>query len=186
MDDQFVLRRADIIDINALSQLRQKTFRETFIEDFSIPFPKKELDSFIHSSTSPESFAKKIDDPKRAIWVIEEKINGELIAFTTAGPCDTDHIPHPDVCSNKDGAIDQFYVQRNRQSHGFGQQLMNIVLSWLEEQYPARPIWLTVWSGNFKAQKFYTHYGFNRVGEFDYSVGELKTCEFIMKRQPRE
>jgi ribosomal protein S18 acetylase RimI-like enzyme len=75
------------------------------------------------------------------------------------------------------------YVQRDRQSHGFGQQLMNVMIPWLEEQYPTRPIWLTVWSGNVKAQKFYTHYGFSKVGEFDYSVGELKNCEFIMKRE---
>jgi len=183
MDNQFVIHRADITDIEALSKLYQKTFRETFVEDFSIPYPESDLDSYFLSSASPENFAKKIQDPKRAVWVIEDKTNGELVAFTAVGPCNFDAAPHPDVCSNKDAEIYQLYIRRDRQNHGFGQQLMNVLLPWLEEQYPGRPIWLIVWSKNFKAQKFYAHYGFKKVGECDYLVGEWKDREFIMKRQ---
>jgi len=183
MEDRFILRRADISDIDALSQLYQKTFRETFVEDYSIPYPEKDLDDYFRSSASPECYAKAIHDPKRAVWVVEDKTNGELVAFASAGPCDTHDVPHPDVCSDKDGAIYRLYVQRDQQSHGFGRQLMNVILPWLEEQYPTRPIWLTAWSENFKAQRFYKHYGFNIVGEFDYPVGESKDLEFIMKRE---
>ena len=77
-----------------------------------------------------------------------------------AGPCDADDIFHPDVCSNEDGIINLLYVRRDQRSRGFGQQLMKVILPWLEECCPARPIWLAMWSNNFKAQKFYTHYGF--------------------------
>lgn len=182
MADQFILRRADITDIDTLSQLCQKTLIETFVEDFAIPYPKKDLESYLSSSASPQSFAKAINDQKRAVWVIEDTINGELVAYAMAGPCNADDIPHPDVCSNKHGAINRLYVQRDLQGQGFGQQLMNVILPWLEEQYPSLPIWLTAWSGNIKAQKFYNHYGFSKVGECDYPVGEWKDREFIMKR----
>jgi ribosomal protein S18 acetylase RimI-like enzyme len=60
---------------------------------------------------------------------------------------------------------------------------MNVILPWLEEHYPRRPVWLCVFSENSKAQKFYAHYGFNKVGEFDCPVGETKVRDFIMKRQ---
>ncbi len=183
MDNQFVIRRADITDIEALSELRQKTFRETFEEDLSITFPKNDLDSFLRSSGSPEIFGKTIHDPQQAVWVIEDKTNGELVAFTVVGPCNIDDIPHPDVCSNKDAAIYSLFIRRDLQNREFGQQLMDILLPWLDEQYPERPIWLNVWPGNFKAQKFYAHYGFKKVGECDYLVGEWKDREFIMKRQ---
>jgi ribosomal protein S18 acetylase RimI-like enzyme len=183
MDDQFILRRADISDINALSQLCQRTYRETFIEDFSIHYPENDLDSYFRSSASPEWFAKKIADPQRAVWVIEEKSNGELVAYAVVGPCDVADMPHPDVCSNKDGALNRLFVRRDRQSYGFGRQLMSVILSWLEEHYPARPIWLNTWSRNVKAQKFYAHYGFNKVGEFDYHVGESIDLDIIMKRE---
>ncbi|CAF1072362.1 unnamed protein product [Rotaria sordida] len=183
MDNQFVLRRADITDIEALSQLYQKTFQETFMEDFSIPYSEKDLDSYFRSFASPESFAKKINNPKRAVWVIEDSTNCELVAYAIAGPCDAVDIPHPDICSNKDGAINLLYVRRHQRSHGLGQQLMNVILTWLEEQYPTGSIWLTVSSQDLKTQNFYTHYGFSKVGDFDSSIGEWKDHKFIMKRQ---
>ncbi len=128
MSNQFILRRGDINDIEALSKLCQKTFRETFLEDFSIPYPEKDIDSYILSSASQESFAKKIHDPTRAIWVIEDKTNSELIAFAMAGSCEADDIPHSDICSDKDGTLNRLYVQRDHQSQGFGRQLMNVIL----------------------------------------------------------
>ncbi len=90
MDNQFIIRRTDITDIEALSALRQKTFRETFVEDFSISFSKNDLDSYFRSSASPEIYAKKLNDPQRAVWVIEDKTNGELVAFTVVGACNID------------------------------------------------------------------------------------------------
>ncbi|CAF4274816.1 unnamed protein product [Rotaria sordida] len=180
MDDQFFLRRADTSDINALSQLYQKVYRETYAEDFSIPYPENELNAYFRSSASPQSFAKKIIDPKRAIWVIEDKQNGDLIAFASAGPCN--EILHPDVCLNKDGEINQLYFQRNQQNHGFGQQLMNVVLPWLDEYYSGRPIWLSVWFKNYKAQQIYRYYGFEKAGESDFNIGQWKDHDFIMKR----
>jgi ribosomal protein S18 acetylase RimI-like enzyme len=182
MNYQCVLRRAVITDINALSQFYQKAYRETFAEGFSIPYPELDLAIYFRSSASPESFANNLNDPNQAIWVIEDKTNGELIAFAMAGACTADNISYPDVCSNKDGAIHRLYVRRDRQSRGFGRKLMYVMLPWLEEHYPKRPIWLTVWSKNFKAQRFYRHYGFNKVDQFYFRVGEWKDFEFIMKR----
>lgn len=185
MADRFILRRADITDVDALSQLCQKTFLEAFIEDLCIPYPQKDLDSFLNSYANPESFVKKINDPKQAVWVIEDTTSNELVAYAVAGPCDTNDIPHPDACADSDGVINRIYVRRNQQGQRFGQQLMNVILSWLEEQYPGRPIWLPVLSGNIKAQKFYKHYGFNKVYEYYYPIGEWKDLDFIMKRDAK-
>ncbi|CAF1216234.1 unnamed protein product [Rotaria sp. Silwood1] len=181
MDDRFVLRRAHISDIDALSQLCQRTIRETFVEDLSIHYPEKYLDSYFRSSTSPEWFANKIVDPQQAVWIIEDTINNEFIAYAVAGA--SDDISHLDVCPNKDGILNRLYIRRDHQSHGFGRQLMKVILSWLDEHYSARPVWLSVLSKNFKAHKFYAHYGFYEVGEYDYLVGESKDHMFIMKRQ---
>lgn len=181
MENQIILRRADISDIDALSQLSQKTFRETFIEDLSIVYPANDLDSYFQSSASPKYFANKIVDPKRAVWLIEDKTTNELIAYAVVGPCN--NMPHSDICPNQDGTLNLLFIRRDRQSHGFGRQLMKVILCWLEEHYPARPIWLSVFSNNLKAQKFYNHYGFSKVGEYKYSVGECKNDVFIMKRE---
>ena len=184
MDQRFVLRRAEQSDANALAQFYQRVFYETFVEDLSIPYPEKDLQCFYQSSSSPESFTKNLNDSRQAIWLIEDRNTTELVAFALVGPCHIDDIPHPDVRSNDDGFISRLYVQRDRQAYGFGRQLMDVILLWFEECYPQRAIWLSVWSGNIKAQRFYRHYGFEKVGEFEYRVGEWRDQEFIMKREP--
>ncbi|CAF0741325.1 unnamed protein product [Adineta steineri] len=181
MDNQFIIRRADISDVDALSQLSQMTFRETFVEDFSIPYPEKDLQSFFHLLASPEWFANIMVHPKRAAWMIEDKMNDDLIGYALVGPCN--NIPYPDIYSDEDGLLNRFFIRRDHRNHGFGRQLINVVLLWLEEHYPTRAIWLSVFSKNFKGQKFYTHYGFKKVGEYDYFIGEWKDHGFIMKRQ---
>ncbi|CAF3885910.1 unnamed protein product [Rotaria sp. Silwood1] len=186
MENKFVLRRADMNDVDSLSKLCEQTYHETFVEHFGINYPEKDLNSYSRSSASPEWFSQQILDQSRAVWVIEDNTNGELIAYAVAGPADQKDIPHDDLCSNVDGAVNCFFVRRDYQSHGFGRELMNIILPWLEEHYPHRPIWLNVWSGNVKAQRFYTHYGFIKIGEAEFSVGERKDHDFIMKRQANQ
>ncbi len=45
MSNQFVLRRAEINDSKALSELCKQTFRETFIVDYGISFDEKDLET---------------------------------------------------------------------------------------------------------------------------------------------
>ncbi|CAF2177879.1 unnamed protein product [Rotaria magnacalcarata] len=162
MTERFLLRRALDTDDVALSQLSQQTFLETYVEDFSIPYRKHDIEAYFRSSKSPEWFAGKIVDPLQATWVVEDKISDELVAFAIAGPC---KLSHPDVCLGEDGDLQFLYVRRDRRSHGLGQQLMNTALLWLKERFKGRPIWLGVWSGNLKAQKFYMHYDFSQAVE---------------------
>jgi ribosomal protein S18 acetylase RimI-like enzyme len=180
MDNRFVLRRAIDTDNVALSLFNQQIFRETSVNDLGAPYGEDNLKSYFCSSVSPETFAKKIADPQQAVWIIEDKTDGHLVAFANGGPC---ILSYPDVCVGKDGEIYRIYVRRDRQGYGLGQWLMNVVLSWLEEQFPGRPIWLGVRSDNLKAQKLYKHYNFNKVGNHYFKVGQYKSNDFVMKRE---
>lgn len=182
METVFVTRRATLPDADELARLYEKTFRETFVEDFSIPYPEKDLNDYIASSSSTKSFTKTLSNPREAIWIVSSSVTNEAIGFIQVGPCDNEKIPHPDVCSGEDSIIQHLFFQRNYRSLGFGRQLMKIALDWLDEHYPGRAIWLSVWSENYQAQRFYSHYDFKKIGEFLFDVGEWKDKEFIMKR----
>ena len=176
MENKIVLRRADMNDVDLLSKLCDQTYHETLVEHFGIDYPKS------HSSASPEWFSQQILDQNRAAWVIKDKTSGELIAYAGTGPAERKSIPHDDLCPNVDGAIHCSFVRRDYQSHGFGRDFMNIILPWLEDHHPYRPIWLNVWAGNLKAQRFYRHYGFMKVGQAEFPAGERQEHDFIMKR----
>jgi ribosomal protein S18 acetylase RimI-like enzyme len=75
----------------------------------------------------------------------------------------------------------RLYIARGLHGQGLAQSLMDAVLAWLVETYSARP-WLVVFSENLRAQRFYARYGFEKVGEYDYPVGEWTDREFVMRR----
>jgi ribosomal protein S18 acetylase RimI-like enzyme len=180
MASQFLLRRARDTDSVALSQLGKQTFRETYIEDLAIPLPQSDIESHFRSTKTREYYASKIADPLRAMWVVEDKTNDELVAFIIACPC---ALPHPQASQREDGEIEFLYVRRDERSLGLGQQLMNVALLWLEERFKGRPVWLATLSCNLKAQKFYKHYGFIQVGDYYSNVGLWKQHEVIMRRE---
>ena len=180
MDDSIVIRRATVSDADLLSKLCQRTFRETFVEDFSIPYPENDLEYFLHSTMSRESFEKKLGDDRCATWLMEDQKNGQYMGYAVIGPC-YDR-PHQDVCVGEDAQLNRFYIQRDYQNRGLGKRLMNIVLPWFDEHFPQRPIWLSVWSNNLKAHQFYAHYGFERVGEYGYPIGQWTDRVFAFMR----
>ncbi len=59
--------------------------------------------------------------------------------------------------------------------------LLDTALAWLERD-GTRPLWISVWSENYGAQRFYGRQGFVHVGEYAFLVGEQRDREFIYRR----
>ena len=111
-------------------------------------------------------------------WVAER--GGRLIGYAQVGPC---KLPHPDA-SPDHGEIYQLYLCGDAQGLGLGRQLLAIALGPLETGRPG-PIWLGVWSGNAKAQRVYDKAGFEKVGNYQFPVGDNWVDEeFIYRRRP--
>ena len=45
-----------------------------------------------------------------------------------------------------------------------------------------RDVWIGVWSENHGAQRFYARHGFEKVGEYGFTVGRTVDHEFILRR----
>jgi ribosomal protein S18 acetylase RimI-like enzyme len=58
---------------------------------------------------------------------------------------------------------------------------MDSGLQWLESQ-GRTPLYIGVWSENLGAQRFYGRYGFKKIGEYGFVVGNTVDREFILKR----
>ncbi|UJR18594.1 hypothetical protein I4U23_005501 [Adineta vaga] len=165
-DNQFVLRNATDSDNVSLGKLNQQTFFETYVNDYSTRYTKNDIKNYFNSSVTT--------------WIIEDRTNGKFAAFANTGPC---KMTLSEIEKGNDGEIYRLYVLRHYQDDKLGETLMNVSLSWLEKQYPGRPIWLGVWKENLKAQEFHKQYNFKKVGERFYQVGEYKRPSFIMKKE---
>ncbi len=170
-----VIRVAGPGDAEVLSTLGWATFLDTFVHGFGIAYPPADLERFFAASYAPERCAGALADPARRAWLAER--DGAAVGFATAGPCG---LPHLDVRPD-DGELHRLYVLPAEKGTGLAARLMNAALAWLERD-GARPLWLGVWSGNHRAQRFYARYGFAKAGEYDYPVGETRDHEFILRR----
>ncbi len=171
-----LIRRATMADAPALAALKRTTFRETFLEDFAIPYPAADIAHFEVESYGVETVRRELDAPGHATW-LGVGAEGVLAGYCHVGPC---KLPHADVRPG-DGEIRQLYLARAWQGAGLGRRLMVEALAWLDACSPERQ-WLGVWSGNDRAQAFYAAFGFGKVGEYDFAVGRHIDHEFILRR----
>jgi len=173
--DDIVIRVAGPDDAGLLSVLGRETFVDTFVKGFAIPYPEEDLATFFAQAYTPEVYARAIADPSRRVWLAER--GGEAVAYATAGD---NALPHPEARPGE-GELKAFYVRREMHGSGLASRLMDTALAWLDPE-GGRRLWIGVWSGNVRAQRFYARYGFQKVGEYEYPVGRVRDREFILRR----
>lgn len=171
-----LLREATPGDTAALAALKLATFRETFLEDFAIPYPPGDLARFEAETYGEARIAAEIADPAHRTWLCETA-DGTLLAYAHAGPC---KLPHPEV-TPRSGELYQLYVRRDAQGMGLGRRLLATALDWLGTAYPG-PLWIGVWSRNERAQAVYAAAGFRKVGDYHFMVGDHRDEEYIFRR----
>lgn len=165
------IRRAGPADAEALSRIGARTFVETF----GHLYPAADLRQFIASAYAVDACARLLADDACAAWLLEDA--GEAVGHALAGPCS---LPHPEVAPG-DGELKRLYVLPSVQNAGWGGRLFAAALAWLERAGP-RTLWIGVWSENLGAQRFYARHGFERAGEYEFVVGNIRDREFILRR----
>ena len=161
--------------IPALSQLAMATFTETFAH----LYPPEDLSAFLEKSYAPEKLAAETTDPAQFWRIVYD--GDDAVAYLQCGPVG---LPHTDADPARAGELKRLYVHSSQQGKGLGRMLMAVALGWLDEIYGQAPQWIGVWSENHKAQALYLSYGFERVGEYQFPVGQTLDDEFILRRQP--
>ncbi len=173
------IRRATPADAEVLAELGAHTFVETFGHLYS----PEDLQAFLDDSHSPAAYARVLADPAYALWIAErgpregDDVAAGAIGYAQAGPCG---LPHADVAPG-DGELKRLYLRAGEQNGGIGARLFEEALRWLERD-GSRTLWISVWSENLGAQRFYERHGFTFVGEYEFPVGEQRDREFMYRR----
>ena len=167
------VRRAALADAATLAELGTATF----IDTFGHLYTPEDLQAFLDESHTEAAYAKVLANSHYALWIAEA--DGRAIGYAQAGPCG---LPHSDVQPG-DGELKRLYLRADAQNAGAGRKLMDAAMAWLLRDGP-RPLWLSVWSENFGAQRFYARYGFEFAGEYEFIVGAQRDHEFMYRRLP--
>ena len=165
------LRPALSADAAPLAKLAAVTFTETFGRLYS----PQDLQSFLSISRSEERYLRLLADERMGLWLASTSA-GEPVGYAVAGPC---KLPVENLEPTA-GEMQELYVRSDYHGYQLGTRLLVSALDWLAARYS--PLYVGVWSENVGAQRLYGRYGFNKVGEYGFPVGDHVDHEFILKR----
>lgn len=171
--DEICQRRAVLADAATLSGLGTFTFREAF----SHLYRADDLQDFLSKAHSTQLYERLLKDPDVGIWLASPE-GGQPIGYIVAGIC---RLPVPNL-EPRAGEIRRLYVRTTLQSSGVGTRLLLTALDWLVSA-GFGPMYVGVWSANFGAQRLYQRHGFERIGEYEFMVGQQRDHEFIFRQR---
>lgn len=167
---EIVYRTPNAADTEALCQLG----RDTFIETFGHLYSEKDLNHFLVTVFGPGGMPDEMKDPGLAFLVAE--VDGQLVGYCKVGDL------HTEVDAGDRNALElrQLYVRKSHQGAGIAPKLMEWGIEELRRR-GAEDVYLSVWSENERAQRFYKRYGFVDVGRNIFMVGDHADEDRIWK-----
>ena len=164
-----ILRPATIEDAPALARLGA----ETFIAAFGHLYSEADLTAFLALVHSPDAVAEEIAGDSCTHRLVEDA--GALVAF-----CKLRYPSHYTSYSEAHDPIElgQLYALPGYTGAGIGAKLMDWALGVARER-AHDSVLLSVYSENFGAQRFYQRYGFAKIADITFPVGEQLDPEFL-------
>ena len=180
-----ILRPAQLSDAAALAELG----RDAFVAKFGQLYSADNLARFLAESHSPAKLAEEIADPGMAIQIAER--NGALL-----GMCKLKLASSLQEHNALEGAglhnshrtavrpleIKQLYTAPGLTGQGIGAALMDWAMAFART-CGADEVQLSVWSENHDAQRFYARYGFEKIADIAFWVGDHRDDEFLFARR---
>lgn len=170
--NELILRAATPGDIAALARLG----KASFVDAFGHMYSPADLAAFLEATKSEAAIAALIADPRAVIQLAEQ--DGRLLGYCTIG-LDCGWPDH--ARGSRAMELKQLYMDSAATGLGIGTLLMDWALAELARR-GADEIQLSVYSGNHGAQRFYARYGFEKVADVTFKVGEQLDPEFLYAR----
>jgi GNAT superfamily N-acetyltransferase len=155
----------------------EDVFRRAFIETFGHLYGPEDLDFFL-ARMDEAAWRGELSDPSCRIHLAEA--DGEVVGFAKLGPLDLPAEPEGNALELK-----QLYLLR--EWHGCG--IARVLMDWTLDQarlQGAEELYLSVWTENFRARRFYARYGFAFVAPYAFMVGEQADEDEIWRLDLRE
>ena len=169
-------RDATPADAPALARLGARTFFETF----GHLYDPADLALFLQNHAVAE-WEAQLADPQYAVRVGEacpeqgRGADGKLVAYAKLGPPSLPFTPR-----GHSTEIRQFYLLREHHGSGAARELMAWALDEARRR-GAEHLYLSVFTDNHRARRFYARYGFVEEGPYKFMVGNHADEDIVMR-----
>lgn len=146
--------------------------RSSFAETFGHLYTPENLAAFL-STHSEEAWRAELSDPAFAVRLAETEV--EQIAYAKLGPPSLPFEPQ-----GKAIELRQFYVLEPWQGKGIAHRLMAWTIGEAKRR-GADELYLSVFTDNHRARRFYEKYGFRFVAPYIFMVGNHEDEDHILR-----
>lgn len=161
-------RDATPADAAALATLGADSFTQTFGHLYA----PADLALFLDNHTVA-AWSAELGNPAFAVRVAEA--DGAMIGFAKLGPPQLPFTPDRAAAE-----LRQLYVLRPWQGAGVAAALMEWVIATARDR-GADALFLSVFTDNHRARRFYARHGFEAVGTYKFMVGTHSDEDIVMK-----
>lgn len=160
-------------DIPALQRIAIDTQVDTFGE-FNT---EANMNAYLEEAYNLESLRRELDEAgsRNCLAFLDNDLTGFMRLRRST---EVDHLLGANTIE-----LQRLYVDRKFHGLGIGAAMMrdglefamNLGVDW---------IWLGVWERNFRAQEFYTRWGFERFSEHIFQMGDDPQTDWLLRRRP--
>ncbi len=156
-----------------------------FMQTFGANYPQADVDDYCERRLSLAAIQQELMDEKAYFYLIHAQIKGKMtcvgyIKYLVPSSLYAAHLPNTfvDKYTNR-GCLERMYILQPYQGLGLAAVAMQYVLSQLRASHQVDGVYLSVWSENHRAQRFYQRFGFQTIGSFGYPVGDTVDLELL-------
>lgn len=144
----------------------------TFVDTFGHLYQPDDLALFLTSHT-PDAWAKELADPAFAVRIAEQ--GGRMVGYAKLGP------PHlPFEPRGEAAELRQLYVLDEHKGAGVARTLIDWVIDQARDRR-ADHLYLSVFTENHRARRFYEKIGFEAEGSYAFMVGNHADEDIVMR-----
>lgn len=162
-------RDAELRDAAELDRI----FNASFCDTFAHLYRPEDLDAFL-TSFGIADWEEDLRDPAYAFRIAEA--GGAPVGYVKLGP-----VKIPVETDRAAILLDQLYVLKEHHGAGIARELMDWALGEARRR-GAEELYLTVFTENHRARRFYDRYGFEPVGRYDFMVGTHADEDLILRK----
>jgi diamine N-acetyltransferase len=165
------IRTADVHDAILLAELGARTFADSFSADNT----PEDMAAYLAKSFSPEKQAAELAEPGTVFLIAED--GGAPVGYTRLRE---GNVPEC-VKGQNPVEIVRLYSVKAMIGRGVGAALMQACIQEAGNR-GCSVIWLDVWEKNPRAIAFYRKWGFEKVGEQGFQLGDDLQTDWLMAR----
>lgn len=163
-------RDATAADLPAIDAL----YRRSFIATFGHLYRAEDLAAFLEKF-SPEAWTEEFATPGLAFRVAEDEAG--LLGFAKVS-----NLTLPASTEARAFELRQIYLDDRAKGSGAAQALLDWAID-TGRARDAEELWLSVYSDNHRAKRFYARNGFEDMGRYVFLVGSHEDEDRLMRRK---